>query len=336
VARGVQVQLRGGRRFWMLFVVVAVVLVTVSVREADAIRRLGASAATAQARPAPGGTRASAAEVTGATTRLPASRSTTPKIGPASPGPPASKSGSAPIPATLVAHLNALVGGPAAAGYASVSALDLSSGRRLDYGATSGMIDASVSKLDVLEALLLAHQDSHTPLDGEDDELATAMIEHSDNDAGQALWNGLGSAAGIGAANSRLGLRHTVPGEGGYYGLTTSGASDQLVLLGHLQNGHGPLTAASRAYALGLLADVESDQRWGVSAAADPGTGFAVKNGWLSVADDSGRWAVNSDGIVTIAGHRVLIAVMTQHDVGEQAGITLVEAISRGVAAALV
>jgi hypothetical protein len=61
----------------------------------------------------------------------------------------------------------------------------------------------------------------------------------------------------------------------------------------------------------------------------------AVKNGWLNIDDDGGRWVVNSDGIVTVAGHRVLLAVMTRHNAGEQDGISLVETVSREVAAAL-
>jgi hypothetical protein len=218
---------------------------------------------------------------------------------------------------------------------ASVAALDLTSGRRFDYGAMRGMIDASVSKLDILEVLLLHHQDAHTPVDGADDQLATAMIEHSDNAAGQTLWDELGYAPGIAAANVRLGLRHTVPDPAGYYGMTTSGAGDQVVLLQNLVDRHGPLTARSRAYARGLLDDVESDQRWGVSAAADPSTGYEVKNGWMPVDDDAGEWVVNSDGIVTAGGHQLLIAIMTRHDSDEPHGITLVESIARAVAAAL-
>ena len=238
---------------------------------------------------------------------------------------------SAPTLATLASRLDARLDSRLDI---SVAAIDLISGRRFDYGATSGMVDASVSKLDVLEVLLLHHQQAHTPLTAEDDLLATAMIERSDNRAGQTLWDELGYATGIRAANVRLGLRHTVPDPAGYYGLTTSSASDQLALLDNLVNLHGPLTAQSRRYALRLLGNVESDQQWGVSAAADPTTAVEVKNGWMP-DDDAGGWVVNSDGIVTVAGHRVLLAVMTRHNADEQDGISLVESVSREVAAAL-
>ena len=232
--------------------------------------------------------------------------------------------------ANLTKRLAAKLDSPQAV---SLAAVDLTSGRHFRYGATHGMVDASVSKLDILEALLLHHQRDDTPIDGEDDLLATSMIEHSDNGAGQTLWNELGYAPSIAAANAKLGLRRTVPDPAGYYGLTTSCAADQLALLENLVSRDGPLTRQSRKYALTLLGDVESDQRWGVPAAADHGTWFVVKNGWMP-ADDGG-WIVNSDGIITVGGDRVLIAVMTRDNATEQDGITLVESIARKVAAAL-
>ena len=57
------------------------------------------------------------------------------------------------------------------------------------------------------------------------------------------------------------------------------------------------------------MADVEADQRWGVSAAADKDTDVDNKNGWLSIDDsngpgetDDGRWAVTSVGIIRVHG----------------------------------
>jgi hypothetical protein len=238
------------------------------------------------------------------------------------------------VPA-LTDRVEALTSQPASSDYASVAAVDLTTGARFSYGATGGMPDASISKLDILEALLLAHESSHTTLSAETDELATAMIEHSDNDAGQSLWNGLGSAAAIATANMTLGLTHTVPDPNGYYGLTTSCATDQIALLRDLVSTTGPLDVPSRTYAIGLLDDVEPDQRWGVSAAADAGSTFQVKNGWLALDADNDLWAVNSDGIVTAGGQQLLLSVMTQHNASEQAGIELVESIAKTVASAI-
>ena len=218
---------------------------------------------------------------------------------------------------------------------ASVAAFEPSSGDRLDFGQTSGMLDASISKLDILECVLLTHEDAKLPIDADTDSLATSMIENSDNDAGQSLWDSLGPVQTITSLNTRLGLTHTLPNPDGYYGLSTTGAADQIALLDDLVRADGPLDAPSQAYALNLLHNVEADQRWGTPAAADPGTTSAVKNGWLAVDADNDRWEVNSDGVLTVDGHQLLISVLTAHDSDEQSGINLVESISKAVATSL-
>ena len=124
-----------------------------------------------------------------------------------------------------------------------------------------------------------------------------------------------------------------MPDPNGYYGLSTSGASDQVTLLDDLVRTNGPLDAPSQAYALNLLHNVEADQTWGVTAAADPGTQSAVKNGWLAVDADNDLWEVNSDGVVTVDGRQLLISVYTAHDASEQAGISLVESLARAASA---
>ena len=73
----------------------------------------------------------------------------------------------------------------------AIAARNTATGQTFDFGPAQGMIAASVSKLHVLEALLLAHEQSRTDLSDDEDQQATAMIENSDNDAGQALWNSL-------------------------------------------------------------------------------------------------------------------------------------------------
>jgi hypothetical protein len=83
------------------------------------------------------------------------------------------------------------------------------------------------------------------------------------------------------------------------------------------------------------MTNVEPDQRWGVGAAADPGTDFANKNGWLGVDDDDGLWVVSSVGLIEVGGHHVLLAVLTQHDADLTDGIHLVQSLSRTVASAL-
>ncbi len=238
-------------------------------------------------------------------------------------------SGSTPAVPSLQKQVAALVPAGLTVG---VSVLDLTAGTRFGYGEQRGMIAASISKLDVLEVVLLTHEDEHTPLDADAAADATAMIEQSDNDAGQDLWDAVGGAPAVAAANLRLGLTATVPDPDGYYGLSTTGATDQTELLRDLLDA-GPLDSGSRAYALGLLRNVDSDEAWGATAAADAGTTSAVKNGWLPIDSQDDRWVVNSDAIVTAHGHQLLISIMTDGEATEQPGIDLIESIARAVSA---
>jgi beta-lactamase class A len=217
----------------------------------------------------------------------------------------------------------------------SVAGLDLDTGTRVRYDADSQVITASVIKLDILEALLLAHQDAGTVLAGPELDQATAMIVNSDNDAATALWNAVGGdGSALQEATGRLGADATTTDPNGYWGLSTSDADDQLTLLTDLVDA-GPLTPSDRQLALNLMSQVEPDQAWGISAIADPATTTALKDGWLNIDDDDGRWAIGSVGVLTLHGHRVLLAVLTQHNPTEQDGITLVEALARAAGDAL-
>ena len=218
----------------------------------------------------------------------------------------------------------------------SVAALDLTTGARVTAGATSGMTTASAVKVQLLETLLLEHQDSGTSLTASELSEATAMIEHSDNDAAEAVFDFDGGRSAIKSHEHTLGLSTTltVPGDDDYWGLTTTGAAQQLVLLHNLVDPDGPLDADSRALALRLMRNVEADQTWGVPAAATSGSP-AVKNGWLNITDDDNLWAVNSLGVVTVRGDTVLIAVLTQHDESYDSGKQRVANLVKAAATAV-
>jgi hypothetical protein len=222
------------------------------------------------------------------------------------------------------------------AGGVSVSELNLTTGASYQYGASAGMNTGSIVKLDILETLLLQDQDSGTVLSSSQVATATTMIENSNNDSAETLFEEIGGRTALLAANPRLGVSaSTMPGPGDYWGLTTTDAADQIRLLKNLVIA-GPLTAASEQFILGLMRGVEADQRWGVGVVADAGTTFANKNGWLAVDADNDLWLVNSLGIVTIKGQTVLMAVLTQHDASFNVGIALVQSLATAIAPAVV
>jgi hypothetical protein len=217
----------------------------------------------------------------------------------------------------------------------SVAALNLTTGASFSDGSSGGMDTGSIVKLDILQTLLLQDQDAGTSLSDSDLATATRMIENSDNDAAETLFWAVGGRDAITAANVRLGLHDTVLGPSDYWGLTTTDATDQLTLLRNLVRVGGPLEASSQQVILGLMRNVEADQRWGVGVIADAGTDFANKNGWLNVDDDGGRWLVNSLGVLTVHGQPVLMAVLTQHNGDFDDGISLVQALAQAIAPAV-
>ncbi|MGP3922150.1 serine hydrolase [Streptomyces sp. 8N616] len=217
--------------------------------------------------------------------------------------------------------------GAIASGNLSVAVVDLDTGAAGQYAPTDHRFaTASIVKLDILAALLLQAQREGRALTLVERENAERMIKVSDNDAATYLWQRIGGPDGLAEANRQLGLVETTPGTS--WGLTTTTASDQLSLLRAITTSHSPLTPENRAYAHGLMTQVERDQAWGVSAAADPGTTPALKNGWLP-RSATGLWVVNSIGEVRHDGHRFLVAVVSDDQQAMDPGVQQVETAAR-------
>jgi beta-lactamase class A len=222
----------------------------------------------------------------------------------------------------------------APAGGVSVAVREVGTDSQYGAGAARGMVEASVAKVQILETMLLQ---SGGPLTGDVDDSARDMIEHSSNDAADDCFADLGGRDEFVAALPRLGLspEHTVPGPGYLWGLSTTSAAEQVTLLGNLVEPASPLTAPARQYMLAMMRQVQPDQRWGLPPVADPGTVAANKNGWLAVDDDDDLWAVNSVGIVTVHGHELLVAVLTQHNPDFATGTRLVATLVPALIAAV-
>ncbi|MFE4686891.1 serine hydrolase [Streptomyces sp. NPDC056721] len=208
------------------------------------------------------------------------------------------------------------------------------------YDGTSAFDTASIVKVDILSALLLRAQDAGRELTPQERAYATAMIENSDNASATALWEAIGGADGLDAANLTLGLTGTRAGAGGEWGLTQTTAEDQLTLLRAVfgtedaEGADSGLSEASRAYVAGLMGRIASDQRWGVSAAADSASVCALKNGWLP-RSATGLWDINSVGRVSVGGKRYLVSVLSDGNTTKEAGVALVEGAAKAAVAVL-
>jgi hypothetical protein len=122
-------------------------------------------------------------------------------------------------------------------------------------------------------------------------------------------------------------MRETVLGPGGYWGLTQVTAHDEMLLLRLLLQSNTVLSNNSRAYALALMAQVISAQRWGVPAGAPRTVTVHVKNGWLPRATHG--WRINSIGGFTWSKGWYSIVVLSMDNPTMSYGITTVETIAR-------
>jgi len=184
---------------------------------------------------------------------------------------------------------------------------------------------ASIVKVDILATLLAQGQADGQGLAPADEPIAKAMIEESDNNDAQELWNSEGGATAVGTFDTAAGLTQTVPDAAGYWGLTTTTAADQVQVVRTVAYPNAILTPASQAYELNLMEHVDPDQTWGVSAGVPAGSTMALKNGWLPL--DAGGWQVNSVGYIDGDGRDYVIAVLTTDD-NEADGINFIQGLS--------
>jgi hypothetical protein len=185
---------------------------------------------------------------------------------------------------------------------------------------------ASVVKVTIMGAVLRKALDQHRYLTNSESSLMRAMITKSDNNAASTLWARLGRSY-LQHFLNLAGMKQTILGPSGYWGLTQLTAHDEMLLLRLLDTPNSVLSNNSRAYALGLMAQVVSSQRWGVPAGAPRTVTVHVKNGWLPRATHG--WRINSIGSFTWSKGWYSIVVLSQDNPTMSYGITSVEAMAR-------
>jgi beta-lactamase class A len=203
---------------------------------------------------------------------------------------------------------------------------DPGAGITCSLSGSSHFDSASIVKVTILAAVLRKALDQHRYLTSTEAAQLRAMITRSDNNAASALWAKLGHSY-LRHFLNLAGMKQTVLGPGGYWGLTQVTAHDETLLLRLLLTANTVLTGNSRAYALRLMAQVISSQRWGVPAGAPRSVTVHVKNGWLPRATHG--WRINSIGGFTWSKGWYSIAVLSMDNPTMSYGITTVEAIAR-------
>jgi beta-lactamase class A len=275
----------------------------------------------------------------GAARPAPAAAIASPVTHPARPGPspkPERAATPAPRPDPFPASAAAYLAGRG--GVASAAVYDVITRQLWTIGPARPQAEASVVKVDILEALL-AKDGPGGVLPGGYGALAQSMIEDSDNAAATDLWDAAGGAGGIRSFNAAAGLTDTTPSPcvqcAGFpwpgWGLTTTTPSDQIALLRQIAQPGGLLTAAQRGYAAALMENVTPSQRWGVCGGVPPQATVALKNGWLPLNQAGTDWQINSVGWISGAGRDYLMAVLTTGNPDEQYGIDTIGWLSAAV-----
>ena len=130
---------------------------------------------------------------------------------------------------------------------------------------------ASIMKVDILATLLAQDQAAGQALTPADQALAQSMIEESDNDDAQSLWDEEGGAAAVGSVRRRGRPHPDDARRGGVLGPVDDDGGGPGAALRTVAYPNDVLTPASQGYELGLMSHVEADQAWGVSAGVGAG-----------------------------------------------------------------
>ncbi|MFF8385593.1 serine hydrolase [Streptomyces kanasensis] len=199
--------------------------------------------------------------------------------------------------------------------------------------ATHSYDSASTVKVTVLAALLWDAKKHDRYLTGTEQSLATAMITKSDNAATSQLWKQLGTTK-IKGFLSAAGMTGTVPGGGGYWGLTQVNVRDEQRLLSLITARNSVLSDNARAYIRKLMGQVVSSQRWGTPAGVPSSVSVGVKNGWLQRSTHG--WRVHSLGAFQGAGRDYAITVLTHDNSTMDYGVTTIQNVSQAIHKALV
>ncbi|MEK9518610.1 serine hydrolase [Streptomyces sp. NPDC087908] len=192
--------------------------------------------------------------------------------------------------------------------------------------ATTTYDSASVVKVTVLATLLWDAKKTNRRLTTRESDLATAMITTSDNAATTSLWNQLGVSKVKGFL-AAAGMTRTVPGTGGYWGLTRINVTDEQRLLSLITARNSVLSDASRDYILKLMGRVVGSQKWGTPAGAPSTVSVHVKNGWLQRSTRG--WRVHSVGAFKGGGHDYTITVLTDGNGTMNQGVNTIQAVSK-------
>ena len=181
----------------------------------------------------------------------------------------------------------------------------------------------------IIKVFILARKLQDGDLSDDEKDLATKMIEDSDNDATTELATTFGGIYQFQPLFDKLQMTNSHANQ--TWGLTDTTATDQIKLLNDIFYNHAVLNPNQSNYISQLMENIENGQDWGVSTGVPDSAGIELKNGWLPLDDNDGDAIVNSIGHISSSTTDYTIAVLTHGDTNEQKGIETVNNLSQVV-----
>ena len=217
-------------------------------------------------------------------------------------------------------------------GTVTMAVLNLNSSQGYVYNDHVRQLTASMVKIDILAALLAKCQEEKRWLSPAEQYQATLMVEQSNNDAAQLLWNdvggyglspkvtGTGGTLVVRAFNAKIGFSDTYTDWG--WGDMDTTPADYLKLLKVIALPNKILSDASRKYEMALMEHVVSYQRFGIPNGIPKSVQVGVKNGWYP--EGGTGWQINSAAYVFSNSAKYLAVIMTGHNPDESYGMDTV------------
>jgi hypothetical protein len=191
------------------------------------------------------------------------------------------------------------------------------------YNARQGYMEASIVKVSMVLTLIREATEEGRGLTSDEMDLSARMIQSSDNDATNELYQHIGGAEALQETYDLLALTSTEAGP--LWGASTTTAADQLKIVNAVIYGTDWLNEDQLAYLQKLMNRVEASQYWGVPSGTTHAS-VALKNGWLQ--DDDGKWDVNSIGYVSEDSTEYGITVLSSGNPEMEDGVSLIEDVA--------
>jgi beta-lactamase class A len=203
--------------------------------------------------------------------------------------------------------------------------------RYYEFNANLALETASTIKIVILVTLLSQAEAQGRPLTDDEQAEAASMIEFSDNDAAQGLFDEEGGNDGIASYMSSIGINDVGLTENGF-GTFTMPPTAMIQLLEDLRTS-AILNPGDCQYVLSLMANVESDEQMGLGDTAPGDATVQLKDGFG--LEDDGLNVMVTVGILTYHGQVYDVAVFTRREMTVQQGTTYVNTICQDIALAL-